>query len=104
MGFLLLLVVLGTSSVGAGHIHGSWLARQAALHVSGASLGAPAAGSDLDCPLCLTMHAALPFAAGLPSFAGHERTSFPIAVNEGGGQALLHFASFSRPPPSLLSV
>ena len=98
MAFACLLLVAGTSSVQAVHLHGHWLPHQAA-QVGAAADGSQLPGGENRCPLCVAMHSALPVRAHVePTRLVVMECRLAQGVNH-APVAAWHFAMFSRPPP-----
>lgn len=97
-----LLCVLLVSVAGiaqAAHIHGDLLPKLATQVGAHVALNGPA--GELDCPLCIAMHSALPVAGFAALVAGLLLDSTLLLASSRKPRTLWYFAAFSRPPPIL---
>jgi hypothetical protein len=94
------LVIALASSAQAVHVHGQFLPRNAA-QVGTAPDASQVPGGEINCPLCVAMHSALPAAmvsAPLPAVVvGSTEATWTDRIAD----APWHFAMFSRPPPAV---
>jgi hypothetical protein len=95
-----LLLIGFASTAQAVHVHGEFLPSNAA-HVGVPADASQVPGGEINCSLCVAMHAALPvaMAAGVVStelVVGTEATAVDRVASEPW-----HFAMFSRPPPAM---
>jgi hypothetical protein len=96
------LLIGGAGIAQAAHIHGDWLPKNAAQ--AGANLDHNGTTDADNCPLCTVMHSVLPVEGFAALAMGLLLQATLLFFSGRKPDVPWHFAAFSRPPPSLLTL